>query len=68
MWAPSIYGSKLCRGGREGGVGEGRGGAAGSCCVLKHRGAPLYEWNQVRHRSLLLVQLSRGPGADGGPV
>lgn len=48
--------------------GRGGGGAAGSCCVLKHCGAPLYEWNQVRHRSPLLVQLSRGPGADGGPV
>lgn len=46
----------------------GRESAAGSCCVVKHRGVPLYEWNQVPHRSLLLVQLSQGPGADGAPV
>ena len=44
------------------------GHVAGRPRVVKHHGAQLYEWNQVLHRSLLLVQLSWGPGAAGAPV
>lgn len=45
-----------------------RGRVAGWRRVVKHHGVLLYEQNQVPHRSPLLVQLSRGPGAVGVPV
>lgn len=44
-----------------------RGRVAGWPRVVKHHGVLLYEWNQVPHRSQLLVQLSWGPGATGAP-
>ena len=60
FWGLKYLRFQTVKHGGAGGERVQRGRVAGWPRVVKHHGVPLYEWNQVPRRSLLLVQLSRG--------